>query len=67
VKLTLTIETNNSAFTDEEEGPTAFLLADAIESDVEDAIRNGATSGRVTDPNNGATVGTWELVPGVTE
>lgn len=67
MKLTLTIETNNSAFTDDEEGPTAWVLADVVETEVESKIRDGHTKGNVTDPNNGQVVGSWELVPGVTE
>jgi hypothetical protein len=66
MKLTLNIETNNAAFTDEEE-PTHFHIAEAIDEQLAAHVREGGLAGIIRDPINGSVVGTWELVPGVTE
>jgi hypothetical protein len=66
MKLTLTIESNNATFTDEDE-PNDLHVAEAIEEQVVEYIREGIHRGSVKDVNNGQVVGTWELVPGVTE
>jgi hypothetical protein len=66
MKLTLNIESNNAAFTDEDE-PNDLHLAELLDEQLVSKVRDGHRIGTFRDPISGQTVGMWELAPGVTE
>lgn len=59
MRFSLTIESINSAMTDEEYGGTAYAVQQLLSRTVTN-IGNGATSGTLRDAN-GHQVGTWDL------
>jgi hypothetical protein len=65
VKLTLSVESNNAAFVDEDNVPDLVLgtLLAKVASQVDDGYRSGV----VMDPINGQRVGSWVYTAGVTE
>jgi hypothetical protein len=66
VKLTVTIESNNYAFTSEDE-PGNLHVAEALDEQVVEFVREGVTVGIIVDRVSGQTIGSWEYQPGETE
>lgn len=59
MRFTFTIESANSAMTDEEYGGTAHAVAELLDRAAQD-VRDGSTNGVLRDAN-GHIVGAWAL------
>jgi hypothetical protein len=57
MKFTLTIESRNAAYNDDESS-AAWLVADQI-TEVAARLRDGSNEGSIKDPINGQKVGDW--------